>query len=78
MADKVKLTIEFKNEKIAKNFALWLCNHGEQEYWSFIDNLRFEEPEAEEAYFNYHNTQEDDEGKKVYGPFMKDLVIRSK
>ena len=78
MADKVNLTIEFKDEEIALEFSKWLCNFGEQNYWEYIENARYQEPGIGIAYFDFHNTQVNEEGKKVYGPFMEDWVIRSK
>lgn len=45
MSDKNHtLKFVFDNEKALKHFATWLCEQGEQEYWTWM-----EEQEAEEA-----------------------------
>jgi len=31
------LTIEFDNHKARKHFVEWLCNQGEQDYWTWMD-----------------------------------------
>lgn len=35
-----KVTIEFETEEVARNFVAWMCNQGEQDYWTGMDQER--------------------------------------
>jgi len=34
---KYILRMEFRNEKTLNKFINWMCNHGEEEYWSSME-----------------------------------------
>lgn len=77
LADENDLIIKFPTREDALEFASWLCNSGEQDFWNYqdesVDDIR---PTLN---FDYHN---EDRTKKVndparYGEFMKDLIIRT-
>lgn len=71
---KPTLKIEFDNEETLRNFALWLCGAGEQDYWEWM-KYREEETEGQvtAVQFEYHG------GKKDAGieDFISDLTIRT-
>ena len=46
--DKKKVVIEFDNEEMARAFAIWLCEGGEQDYWEWRDS----DAEGQEHYAN--------------------------
>lgn len=69
--EPVKLTIEFTDRKVMEHFATWLCESGEQEYWSWMEVREEEEPgDITATTFDYH-------GAKGKGKFLCDDTIRT-
>ena len=82
-----KLTIEFKTKEQMEQFARWLCDSGEQEYWEYMVGSYEHDKYMNEKYpglissprtkentveqFNYHGS--DDKGQ-----FLEDNIIRTK
>jgi hypothetical protein len=60
------LTIKFDTQQQLKEFATWMCEVGEQEYWSWFEYS----PNRKHLMvsFNYH-------GPTERGKFMKDNTI---
>ena len=79
MSKKTTIKIEFDNPEAAQHFATWLCESGEQQYWNWMEGREEEEEGPITATsFDYHNTQVDEHGEKVYGEFMEDWTIKTK
>lgn len=75
------LKIKFDNEEAALHFAEWLCNSGEQEYWSYMECRELED-DGNITAVNFHYHGEEDETKDEsdpnrYGEFMCDNTIRT-
>lgn len=74
-ADKAVLRIEFDSQEDLMNFASWLCEAGEQDYWNYQE-IR----EKPAVTFDYHNQDiskaTDDPSR--YNEFMADNTIRTK
>ena len=82
MSEKVKITIEFDNEKAAHHFAEWLCGSGEQEYWMWMEYREQEEEEDDitATSFHYHGPEDETKAENDaarYGEFMCDNTIRT-
>ena len=43
MSDKIDVKISFANKKAAKHFIIWLCEQGEQDYWTWMEYREQEE-----------------------------------
>lgn len=51
-----KLTFEFENEEAANHFKVWLCEQGEQDYWTWMEcREQEEEGPITGTHFNYHS-----------------------
>lgn len=63
------LTIKFPNEKLREDFATWLCEQGEQDYfnWAEIQDVQV-------SRFQYHEEKVKN-GKTSYGKFLADNVV---
>ena len=59
------LIIEFPNDELARNFAEWLCESGEQDYWMYQECQ-----ENDTVTFDYHSGPRNE--------FVPDLVIKTK
>lgn len=75
------LVIKFPNQEAARNFALWLCESGEQQYWEWMEQVE-EEEEGDITARNFHYHGEEDQSKAKndpsrYGEFMCDNTIRT-
>jgi hypothetical protein len=57
------LVIRFSNPKALKHFVSWLCEHGEQNYWEWMEYRESEEKGDITAFFDYHS-----EDGKIYLP----------
>jgi len=77
----VKLTVEFDNQEALRQFAVWLCESGEQSYWDWM-RVR-EEGEyggITATEFHYHGVEDTTKPKTSparYGEFMEDNTIRT-
>jgi hypothetical protein len=77
-----KLTIEFASDEAARNFALWLCESGEQQYWDWMEYREREEEDGDitAVGFQYHGQASledilhDEDGEE---DFMSDWTIRT-
>lgn len=69
-----KLTIEFPNEALLKDFASWLCNQGEQDYFAWADIQGHENPVTRVQYHS-EDLKYPSNSPKRYGPFLKDNII---
>ena len=50
------LTFEFENERAANHFKVWLCEQGEQDYWTWMECRESEEAgDITGNDFEYHN-----------------------
>lgn len=66
---KKKLIIEFDNQEALEHFASWLCESGEQDYWTWMESQEQEEPGPITAVtIDYHNGQ---------NKFLPDNTIRT-
>ena len=78
---ETNITIKFANASTAHNFAVWLCEHGEQDYWDWMERgEEREEGDITATSFHYHG--EEDKTKTIsdpkrYGTFMCDNIIRT-
>jgi hypothetical protein len=75
------ISIKFANKKAARHFALWLCEHGEQDYWEWM-RCREEDEKGDITAVGFHYHGEEDKSKdesdpKRYGEFMCDDTIRT-
>ncbi len=74
------LKIEFDNDEALDHFALWLCEAGEQDYWTWMECRETEEAGPITA-VNFHYHLEDPrypkDDDRRYGPFMGDQTIRT-
>lgn len=89
MSNKKKVTkskettiqIKFANKKAAHNFASWLCEMGEQDYWEWMKYREEEEKgDITAVIFGYHGLEDKTKSKKDparYGKFMCDNIIRT-
>jgi hypothetical protein len=78
---KTTISITFDNAKAARHFALWLCDAGEQDYWTWMEYREQEEKgNITATSFHYHG-EEDLSKEKTdptrYGKFMCDNTIRT-
>lgn len=72
----VDLTIRFATEQQAKEFALWLCEAGEQDYWMWGEiqikhPIVRRDPKDFVSRFDYHNGGGGED-------FCKDMTIRTR
>lgn len=66
------LTIEFDNDEAMKHFALWLCEAGEEDYWTWMEcREQEEEGDITATSFKYWGPPGWDNG------FMPDDIIRT-
>ena len=71
---KTKIMIEFDSRELADSFTSWLCNQGEQD---FFTALEYDDDVASKScHFDYWNTRPGDDGEPVHGEFMADDTIR--
>lgn len=75
------LIIKFPNKEVARHFALWLCESGEQQYWDWME-YREQEEDGDISVKRFHYHGEEDQTKAVndpsrYGEFMCDNTIRT-
>ena len=56
---KTNLTIEFPSQEAATEFANWLCEQGEQNYWDWMDNC--DESKKNTVNFIYFWPQDDED-----------------
>lgn len=78
--EKVKLTIEFDNQETLENFASWLCNQGEQDYWEYMRiKETYENGNITAVEIDYHNQDKtkDKSDSSRYKKFMADNTIRT-
>lgn len=78
---KNKIVIEFSNPDAALEFATWLCESGEQQYWQWME-YREEEDNGDitATSFHYHGIEDESKLKNDasrYGEFMCDNTIRT-
>lgn len=75
------LVIKFPNKKAAKNFALWLSESGEQDYWLWMEYREQEDNDDITAVqFHYHGEEDqtvEETDPARCGKFMEDNVIRT-
>lgn len=77
MKKKVILKIEFDNQELLDDFARWLCNSGEQQYWEYA---KYGHSDMIITEFNYHGPEDETKAKDDedrYGEFMYDNTIRT-
>lgn len=78
---KTVLKIEFANKKVARHFASWLCEMGEQEYWEWMKYREKEESgDITAVSFEYHGPEDKTKNlddPKRYGKFLCDWTIRT-
>ncbi len=75
----VKLEIEFQTQAQLDEFAQWLCNIGEQNYWQSTEEHP-DVPDGDAVRFHYHGIEKTEyprDDARRYGPFMADNVIRT-
>lgn len=80
--DEHDIVIKFANKKAAKEFALWLCEHAEQDYWEWMRGAEEESSDKNMTVIGFHYHGQEDETKaqndpKRYGEFMCDNTIRT-
>ncbi len=67
------LKIDFDNEEAKEHFASWLCEQGEQDYWTWMEYREQEETgPITVKVFHYHGPA----NKKPHR-FLKDSIIRT-
>jgi len=44
--ESCNLVFTFDNEEAKKQFALWLCEQGEQDYWQWMECVEQDEPKG--------------------------------
>ncbi len=81
MSNKTTIKIEFDNAEAAHHFALWLCESGEQDYFTWM-TYRESEEEGDISAIIFHYHGEEDTTKALndparYGKFMNDNTIRT-
>jgi hypothetical protein len=74
-----KLTIEFDSQEALEGFATWLCESGEQEYWSYYEDYGNPEENPPIVSFNYHPEDESfpEDDERRYGKFLEGNVIKT-
>lgn len=77
----IEIKIKFANSEAAKNFAVWLCESGEQQYWEWMSCVEErEEGDITATSFHYHGVEDEslpENNAKRYGEFMCDNTIRT-
>lgn len=74
------LIIKFHSKAARKHFAEWLCEQGEQNYWTWMEYREQEEPGDITVSFEYHPVVRPDlptNNSRRYGPFLRDGVINT-
>lgn len=79
--NKYKLTFEFDNDATRMNFAVWLSEMGEQDYWEWMEcREQEEEGDITAVTFDYHPVKDptkSERSSKRYGKFIEDNTIRA-
>ena len=78
--EKHILKIEFDNKDALEEFATWLCESGEQDYWTWMEVQEERlKGDVTATHFNYHNedkTKAQNDPKRYKG-FVTDNTIRT-
>ena len=74
MDKNTELTIRFPNKALLKDFATWLCDQGEQNYFMWAEVQGHDAPINR---FKYHtkNPKFNRRDARRYGPFIADNLI---
>lgn len=75
------LKIEFDNQEALNNFAIWLCEYGEQQYWNCMELVEEDSEEITTVLkFEYHEILDRSlptNDPKRYGEWLKNNTIKT-